>query len=179
MNLVDIVILLLVVASAVVGFRSGLIQSIFSLLGLIAGIAVASWNYMHFAVELAPMVHSLALAEAIWFCLIAIAVMLITGVLGLLIRGLVHGVGLGWLDKALGLVFGVLRGAVLVTLCIVVLAAFFPETRWLGDARLTRYFLGSVHLTTHMTSDELQEKIMRGLHAMEKDAPEWLHGNNP
>jgi len=179
MNLVDLVILLLLAASATVGFRSGLIQSVFSLVGLIAGIAIASWNYKHFAVELEPMVHSLALAEAIWFCLIAIAVMLIAGLLGFLLKGLVHGIGLAWLDKTLGLVFGFLQGAVLVTLCIVVLAAFFPDTSWLGDAKLTRHFLGSAHLTMHMTPDELKEKIMKGLHVLEKDVPPWLHGNNP
>ena len=179
MNLVDLVILLLLAASAVVGFRSGLIQSIFSLAGLIAGIAIASWNYMHFAVELEPMVHSLALAEAIWFCLIAIAVMMVAGIIGFLIKGLIHGVGLGWLDKTLGLVFGLLQGAVLVTLCIIVLAAFFPDTKLLGDAQLSRYFLGSAHVTTHMTPDELKEKIMKGLHVLEKDAPPWLHGNKP
>jgi membrane protein required for colicin V production len=174
MNVVDIVILLLLVLSAISGFRSGLIQCIFSLAGLIAGIAIASWNFKHFAVALAPMVHSLAFAEAICFCLIALAVMLVAGLLGMLIKGLVHGVGLAWLDKALGLIFGILRGAVLVTLCIVILAAFYPDTSWLGKARLSRYFLGSAHLTTHMTPEELKDRIVYGLHVLEKDAPMWL-----
>ena len=65
MNVVDIAIVLLLLLSAILGFRSGLIQSVFSLLGLIAGIAVASWNYKRFAFQLAEMVHSMALAEAI------------------------------------------------------------------------------------------------------------------
>jgi membrane protein required for colicin V production len=175
MNVVDILILLLLVLSAVQGFRTGLIQCVFSLVGLIAGIAIASWNYKHFAGELAPMVHSLALAEAIWFCLIALAVMLVAGLLGMLLKGVIHGIGLGWLDKGLGLVFGVLRGAVLVTLCIVTLAAFFPGTMWLGNAQLAKYFLGTAHLTVHITPDELKEKILNGLHVFEKDAPIWLH----
>jgi membrane protein required for colicin V production len=174
MNLVDLVILLLLIVSAITGFRSGLIQCVFSLAGLIAGIAIASWNYKHFAVDLTSTVHSRALAEAIVFGLIALAVMLVAGLLGMLIKGVVHGVGLGWLDKFLGLIFGILRGAVLVTLCIVILAAFYPDTSWLGKARLSRYFLGSAHLTTHMTPEELKDRIMYGLHVLEKDAPVWL-----
>jgi len=67
-----------------------------------------------------------------------------------------------------------LRGAVLVTLCIVTLAAFFPDTRWLGEAQLSRYFLGSAHITTHMTPEELKRKILEGLHVLEKDTPNWL-----
>jgi membrane protein required for colicin V production len=179
MNVVDLVILLLLALSALSGYRSGLIQCVFSLAGLIAGIAVASWHYKRFAYEFAPVVHSQALADAIWFCLIALAVMLVAGLLGMLVRGLVHGVGLGWLDKALGLIFGLLRGAVLATLCIVILAAFYPDTRWLGDAQLSRYFLGSAHMTTRMTPDELKEKVLHGLHVLEQDAPIWLQRNKP
>jgi membrane protein required for colicin V production len=175
MSLVDIAILLLVILSAIQGFRSGLIQSVFSLAGLIAGIAIASWNYQHFAVELAPLLKNKQLSEAIWFCLLAVGVMLLAGLVGMLIKGLVHGVGLGWLDRLMGLIFGFLRGALLVTLGIVILAAFFPDTRWLGDAQLAKYFIGSAHLTTRISPKELKEKIQDGLEVLEKDAPAWLH----
>jgi uncharacterized membrane protein required for colicin V production len=94
--------------------------------------------------------------------------------LGMLIKGLVHGVGLGWLDRALGLIFGLLRGAVLATLCILILAAFFPDTRWLGDAQLSKYFLGSADLTIRMTPDELANKIQYGLGVLKQDTPNWL-----
>ena len=174
MNVVDIVILLLLVVSALSGFRSGLIQCVLSLVGLLAGIAVACWNYKRFAYEFAPVVHSQAVSAAICFCLIALAVMLVAGLLGMLIKGLVHGVGLGWLDSALGLIFGLLRGAVLATLCIVILAAFYPDTRWLSDAQLSRYFLGSAHLTSRMSPKELEEKIQDGLAVLEQDTPNWL-----
>ena len=174
MNLVDIVILLLLVLSAVLGYRSGIIQSCFSLFGLVAGIAIASWNYKHFAGEITDTVHSKPLAEAICFCLIALAGMVVAGLLGMLLKGLIHGVGLGWLDRLAGLFFGILRGALLVTLCIVTLAAFFPDTRWLGDAQLARYFLGTAHLTTRITPEELKRKILDGLHVLERDTPYWL-----
>jgi membrane protein required for colicin V production len=174
MNLVDVVIVLLLVVSAIVGFRSGLIQSVFSLLGLIAGIAIASWHYKQFGDELAPILHNRALSEAIWFCLLALAVMLVASLIGMLIKSVIHGVGLGWLDRVTGLFFGLLQGAMLVTLCIVTLAAFFPDTRWLGDAQLAKYFLGTAHLTTRMTADELKHRILEGLRVLEKDSPEWL-----
>jgi membrane protein required for colicin V production len=174
MNVVDIVILLLLVLSAISGFRSGLIQCVFSLAGLLVGIGVASWNYKRFAYEFASVVHSQALADAICICLIVIVVMLIAGLLGMLMKGLVHGVGLGWLDSALGLIFGLLRGAVLATLCIVILAAFYPDTRWLEDAQLSRYFLGSAHVTSRMSPKELEEKIQHGLAVLEQDTPNWL-----
>ncbi len=175
MNVVDIAILLLVIFSAVQGFRSGLIRSVFSLLGLIAGIAVANWHYMRFVNDLMPWLHSKALAEAVSFCLVALSVMLVAGLLGLLLKGVIHGIGLGWLDKLAGLAFGLLRGALLVTLCIVSLAAFFPDTRWLGDAQLAKYFLGTAHLTTRISPEELKHRILEGLQVLKKDSPNWLH----
>jgi membrane protein required for colicin V production len=175
MNLVDIVIVLLVVLSAIQGFRTGLIQSVFSLAGLIAGIAIASWNYTRFAYRLMPLINNRPVDEAISFCLIALVVMLVAGLLGMLMKNVIHGVGLGWLDRLTGLIFGLLRGAVLVTLCIVTLAAFFPETSWLENAQLARYFLGTAHLTTQMTPEELKDRILHGLGVLEEDAPKWLH----
>jgi membrane protein required for colicin V production len=175
LNLVDIVIVLVVVLSAVHGYRSGLITSVASLLGLIGGIAIASWQYKRFVGTFQLAMHSEALADAVSFALIALIVMIAASILGMLLKGLVHGVGLGWLDRFMGLLFGFLRGALLITLCIVTLAAFFPDTRWLGDAQLAKYFMGTAHLTTHMTPDELKAKIVHGLHVLEKDTPNWLH----
>ncbi|WP_263357550.1 CvpA family protein [Acidicapsa ligni] len=175
MNVVDIAIVVVLLLSAIVGYRTGLIQSIFSLVGLILGIAVASWNYRHFADDLWPLLHNKSLSEAIWFCLLALAVMIVAGLLGMLIKNVIHGVGLAWLDRLAGFVFGFLRGALLVTLCIVTMAAFYPRTQWLGKSQLTKYFLGTAHLTTQMTPDELKHRILDGLRVLEKDTPEWMH----
>ncbi len=175
MNIVDIAILVLLGSSAILGFRSGLIQSIFSLVGLVSGIAMACWNYQRFARELAPTVHSMALAEAICFSLLAIAIMVAAGLLGWLVKTLVHTVGLGWLDRLVGLLFGVVRGGLLATLFIVVLAAFFPNTRWLGEAQLARYFLGTAHLTVRLSPEQLKTRILEGLLILERETPNWLH----
>ncbi len=177
MNPVDIAILLLLLLSAFLGFRSGLIQSVFSLAGLIAGIAIASWHYKELAAELTPYIHNKAADEAIAYCLIAIAVMVAASLIGLLLKKLIYGVGLGWIDKLTGMAFGFVRGALLVTLCIVALAAFFPDTRWLGEAQFAKYFLGTVHLTTQMTPQDLKHRILEGLHVLQKDAPPWLHAD--
>ena len=143
MNLVDIVILLLLVLSAILGISQWTDSKLFFA-------CRADCRHCHCQLELQVFCRGRCVksaqsgaAEAICFCLIALAVMLVASLLGMLMKGLIHGVGLGWLDSNAGLIFGLLRGALLVTLCIVTLAAFFPDTRWLGDAQLSRYFLGS------------------------------------
>lgn len=179
MNYVDIVILVMLVLSALFGFRSGFIQSVCSLIGLIAGIAIASWNYQLVAFHIEPAIRNHALANVAGFCIIAFVVMILAGLLGMIVKGLVRGVGLGWLDHTLGLIFGVLRGALLATLCIVLVAAFFPEREWLSNARLAPYFLGFSQITVTITPGELKKKIEDGLQVLEKDSPEWLRPKNP
>ena len=175
MNIVDIVILVLVGLSAFAGFRSGLIRSVFSLVGLVVGVVFASWQYRHFSDDVFHITKNKTLSEAIWFCLLAIAVMLAASLLGWMLRGAVHGAGLGWLDRLLGLAFGFVRGAVLVTLGIATLAAFYPETSWLKDSQLARYFLTTTRMTTNITPEELRHKILDGLHILEKDASTFMH----
>jgi membrane protein required for colicin V production len=176
MSLLDIVILVLVVLSMVAGYRSGMVRCIFSLLGLVAGIVFASRNYEQFAAQWSPQMHSRALADAMWFCILAIAIMVLAALLGWLIRGAVKFAGLGWLDQFLGLLFGFLRGAVLVTLCLLTLAAFYPGSEWMSSSRLAKYFLGVTRAATQMTTEELKHRILEGLQTVQADAPEWLHG---
>ncbi|MFC5865505.1 CvpA family protein [Acidicapsa dinghuensis] len=179
MNVVDVVILLMLIVSSLLGFRGGFIRSVFSLIGLIAGIAIASWNYLFLAFHVEPFVHSHALASVISFCIIAFLVMILAGLLGILIRSIVRGVGLGWLDHTFGLIFGILRGALLATLCVVLLAAFYPDGNLLKGARLAPYFLGFSQITITVTPGELKTKIENGLQVLEKDSPGWLRPGNP
>lgn len=179
MNFVDVVIVLLLVVSSLFGFRSGFIQSVCSLVGLIAGIVIASWNYQFVAFHLEHALHNHALANAAGFCIIAFLVMILASLFGMILKGIVRGVGLGWLDHTIGLIFGLLRGALLATLCIVLVAAFFPEKDWLGGAQLAPYFLGFSQITITITPGELKRKIEDGLQVLEKDTPRWLQPKNP
>ena len=82
-----------------------------------------------------------AIADAIGFLLIALLVMAVAAMIGNIISKMVRGIGLGCLDRLAGGVFGFLQGAVLVTIAILVVVAFFPKAQWLAEAKLPRYFL--------------------------------------
>jgi hypothetical protein len=65
-----------------------------------------------------------------------------------------------------------------VTFCILIIVAFFPEERWLAEARLPRMFFGACHLSSHMTPTELGDRVRQGLRTLEIESPEWMHPNN-
>jgi membrane protein required for colicin V production len=177
MTLVDWIIVAILVIAVVSGIARGFFRSAFSLGGLILGLALAAWNYWRIAAVLKPLIKSEEVANAIGFLLIAIVVMLIAAIAGSLLAKLFQKVGLGCLDGLAGGVFGFFEGMLFVTICILVTVAFFPETGWLTESRLPRYFFGALHLSTHVTPARLSDRVRLELKVLEQESPAWMHSN--
>ena len=175
MTWVDLAIVIVLVVSVLGGLSQGFLRSVCSLCGLIFGLLLAAWNYARVAALLLPMVRIEAVADAIGFLLIALLVMAIANVIGATISKTVHRLGLGCLDRLAGGVFGFLQGALLITIGILVILAFFPKAHWLAEATLPKLFFGVCHLSTHVTPADLSDRVHHGLLLMEEHAPEWLH----
>jgi membrane protein required for colicin V production len=102
----------------------------------------------------------------------------LAGLAGNILTKAVHGMGLGCINKLAGAAFGLLQGALLVTLMILVTIAFFPREHWLAEARLPRLFFGACHLSTHMSPADLAQRVQHGLKLLEEESPKWLHPGN-
>jgi membrane protein required for colicin V production len=178
MGMVDWAIVLVMLLTALGGMSQGFFRSAFSLAGLVLGLAVAAWNYTWIAKALLPLVRFEAIANACGFVLIAFFVMGLAGIIGKILTKTLHGMGLGFLDKIAGAAFGLLQGALLITLMILVTVAFFPRAHWLAEARLPRLFFGACHLSTHMSPADLAQRVQHGLRLLEEESPEWLHPGN-
>ncbi len=175
MTWVDLAIVAVIAASVVGGILQGFLRSVCSVIGLALGLALALWNYARLGMVFRPIVHLEALANAIAFLIIALVVMALASLTGVILKRTRSWMGLGCLDKIGGAIFGFFQGALLVTLCILVTVAFFPWARWPGEARLPQYFIGAMHLSTHMSPSELSDKVHTGLKTLEKEAPQWTH----
>lgn len=177
MQWVDWAILFLMALSVLGGLAQGFFRSFCGLAGLLLGLALAAWNYARLASVILPVVRIKPVASVIAFLLIAILVMALAALLGRILFKMFHHLGLGCIDRLAGAVFGFFQGVLMVTLIVLVTVAFFPEARWLEEARMPRMFFGMCHLSTHMTPTELSERIRQSLKTLEKDSPKWLHPN--
>lgn len=175
MTWVDWAIVIMLVASTLGGISQGLLRSVCSLGGLFLGLLLAAWNYGRIAAILLPVVRIEAVADAIGFLLIALLVMTIANLMGGIIAKTVHKMGLGCLDRLAGAVFGFVQGALLVTLSILVIVAFFPKAAWLADAQLPKFFFGACHLSTHLSPGDLADRVRQGIEALQQHAPGWMH----
>lgn len=122
-NWLDLVFALILVWAVRSSWEAGLIQETFTLMGLAAGILVAGQLYAPLArslfgpapKEAANAVAFLAILGGVWFGV---------SFLGRLVRETAHWIMLGWLDKAGGVLFGVLKGVIVIEIFMLVFIRF-------------------------------------------------------
>jgi membrane protein required for colicin V production len=175
MTLVDWVIVGILAVAALGGLMQGFFRSVCSLGGLIIGLALAAWNYDLGARMFLSLVRIPAVADTIAFLLIALLVMALIGLVGNLLAKAFRLLGLGWLDRLAGAVFGLFQGALLVVVGILVVVAFFPQVHWIAEARLPRLFFGACHVSANLTPSDLGERVRSGLRSWEAETPRWMH----
>jgi len=175
MTIADWIIVVVLAAAVLTGIARGFFRSAFSLAGLVLGLMLAAWNYWRLAGVLKMMIHSVEIANAIAFVVIALLVMAVAAVLGSLLAKFFEKVGLGCLDRLAGGIFGFVEGLVFVMLAILVTVAFFPQTVWLTEARLPRYFFGALHVSIRVTPSRLSERVSKELHTLESETENLIH----
>lgn len=175
MNWLDLLILAVVAASTATAFFKGILVELFSLGGVIFGFLIAAADYRALASWVEGWITNPEVANLIAFLAIAFGTMILAGLCGKLLRGTVHNVGLGFLDRLLGAGFGLVRGLALVTVAVIALAAFLPQASWLKESRLVPLFLDAAHGGSRMTPYEFGEKIREGIDILRAAQPRWLN----
>ena len=140
-SILDWVIVLIVLLSVLQAIAQGFFHEFFALAGVVVGYLLAAWEYPRAAAWFAPHVNYQWVADIAGFFTIFLVVMLLAGVIGRIARWAVHGVGFRWFDRLLGAVFGFLRGAAVVTVVVLALAAFAPQWGWLQQSRIAPFLL--------------------------------------
>jgi membrane protein required for colicin V production len=160
--------------STIMAFMRGFLRELFFFGGLILGILLAAWNYEHLSLLLARFITTASTAHIVAFFLIVLGVMLASGLIGRFLSRTVQAVGLGFLDRLLGAVFGFARGCLLGVAILVAAAAFFPKTAWISNSRLTPYFLAGAHAVSFVVPHDLQQQILNGAQQLKHNAPDWI-----
>lgn len=137
MTLFDFSIIAIVLVSSAFGLWRGLVYAVLSLLGWPLAF-VLSRMYAAGIAPLLPLQQEVARLTAA-YVLVFIAALIVWGLLVWLLSRLVRMVGLGWLDRILGGLFGVLRGGLLV-LALAWLAGMtrIPEQPFWRTARFSK-----------------------------------------
>ncbi len=174
MSGLDWIILGIIALSVLLAAAQGFFFEMFSLGGAVIGYLLAAWEYRSVAPWFEPHVKSAAVANAAAFFVIFMAVMLVAGVAGRIVRWMMKEVGLRWVDRILGGAFGMIRGVLVVTVGLLALAAFVPESKVLEQSQLSRYFLVMGKGASWLAPAEMRQKFDEGIALLRKQRMESL-----
>lgn len=141
MNSIDIAIICIVLLSAAISVFRGFVKEVLSLLSWIA----AFWIAFTFSGELSAWlprgVEEPLLRMSIAFVALFVATLIVGGLVNLLISSLVKRTGLSGTDRSLGVVFGAVRGALIVSILVMLagLTTLPQDSEW-RSSRLIVHF---------------------------------------
>lgn len=109
-NFLDIFILICFIPAIIGGLINGLVRQLATLASLLLGI----WAGWHFSELLSQWIRAFLHSESkligiISFAIIFIAVLILVNLIGKALSGIVKFALLGWLDRLLGVIFGILK----------------------------------------------------------------------
>ena len=140
---IDFVIILIVILSAVISSARGFVREALSLLSWV----LAFWISMNFSGGLAIMfegtIDDPILRLVIAFLLLFVASLIVTSIVNYFITELVQRVGISGTDRSIGIVFGVLRGILVVTALVMFSGLTpFPQSQTWENSFFLPYFEG-------------------------------------
>ena len=164
MNPFDILIIVILGYSLVRGLFRGLVKELSSIVGVLGGFYAAYTYYNVLAGLLSRLIHDISYLNILSFLIIFCGVLIIVGVLGVIIKYLLNIAFLGWIDRISGVVFGVLKGILIVSILFIPLTAFLPK----GTA-----FIKTSELAPHVSW--ISEKMAN---VISKEMKQDSHKNN-
>jgi len=152
MNPFDILIIIIMGYSLIRGLFRGLVKEASSLIGVLGGFYAAYTYYKVLAGLLAGLIHDTSYLNILSFLIIFSGALIMVSVLGVIIKYLLNIAFLGWVDRIGGIVFGVLKGMLIVSILFITLTAFLPK----GTA-----FIKNSELAPHVSwfSEKLAEVV--------------------
>ncbi len=138
MNPIDIAALVVVAASAVFGLARGFTREAFGLAAWVAAILGAIHLFGLIDPTMRRVVANVQIADAASYALGFVVLLIVCSVLADLIGRAVRATPFGGVDRALGLAFGVVRGAAILIVAYVLAGLAAPPSEWPAVVRQAR-----------------------------------------
>lgn len=140
MNLADGIILFIIAVSALISVRRGFTREAFSLLTWIAAFIVARLFSPALMVLLGDSIETPSVRLAVAFGGLFAVTLIVGALINHLLGELIRVTGLSGTDRLLGMVFGALRGALVVVVLVALGHQIFAQDVWWQQSQLVPHF---------------------------------------
>ena len=137
----DWIITLLVLASALFGWYRGLVRELISLVAWIAAFFLAVFFSPSLASEIDSIVAGETMRLVFSFSLIFVGVLIFSSLVQYVLKKFIKVIGLGGIDRLLGLVFGFVRGGLISIVFLILAREFDLLTDLLVNSQLSGHLL--------------------------------------
>lgn len=142
MQALDIVLLIILGIGLVLGGTRGLLAQLASLLGIVVGLYVAKLYYVDLAAEISPLVvESLSAAQIISFIAIWLIVPIVFGLFADMITKFMEAIHLGWFNRLMGSILGVIKYGLLLSALLCVLDFVDSDNKLITETKKTESVL--------------------------------------
>ena len=162
MNWVDVVIIVVILLGAYMGYRHGLIRTVFTFAGLLAGLAIAGQFSDNLADKLSP--SGAQWASLLSFMLILVVVIVAANLIGKVAKMFFKLMLMGWLDGIGGIALGVIVGAFAIAGVLTIVLQWQMDQPGLssikdaiGDSSLAKILIDNFRLVLALLPDKYSD----------------------
>jgi membrane protein required for colicin V production len=159
MNLLDIVLAIIVGLSVLAGLREGFARSGVGFVASLVGIFAGFWYAREVGSHLMRFTSSPMLANFFGFFIVFGACILAGAIIGLMLATMFRWVGLSWLDRLVGGLFGFARGVLVAVAMLTVYLACAPSSlpRAVTHSRFAPYLLDASSVMATLIPSQLRD----------------------
>ena len=135
----DYLVIGIIALSGLIAFFRGFVQETLSLLLWVIAFAAAMFFYVYLDPYLINYIDNAEIRRILTIISVFFGIIFLGGLLIKLLRGLVHWSGMGGVDRLLGVLFGFLRGMLLIVVIYLVLPAEFKQSKFISESQSSTY----------------------------------------
>jgi len=160
-NPIDILVAVVLLLSGLLAFSRGAVREILGVGAWIGAAFAAIYGFAHAREFSRQMIESQLVADAVAGLVVFLVALILLAVVSQIISSRIQGSKFGALDRAIGFLFGLVRGAVLLCLAYMLFVwAMAEQDRppWIAKARTLPYIVKGAEAIRSIVPDELEEK---------------------
>jgi membrane protein required for colicin V production len=158
-NTLDLAIIAVIALSAVFAFARGLVREALSIVAWVGAALITLYGFNHLYGFVVRFITTPLLADLITGAGLFVVSLIVLTILTGYVARFVHSSALSPIDRTLGLIFGLARGAILVSLAYLVVDVSLPQNDrpvWIKEAKSERFLAKGADILRNALPESLQ-----------------------